>query len=80
MKYFFLFIALLAIFAAIMALIFLDRSVWPQYLRRAVIAAVINFGFYYSLDWAERSGKKREKMNAQVKPKGPAKGGKMWLP
>jgi len=57
-----LFIAILATVAAILTLLFLDRSEWPSNLRKSVGAAVLNFGLFFFLRYAEKKGKEREKL------------------
>lgn len=60
-KAFFLFIAVLATCASVLTVLFLDRSEWPEQLRKTIGAAVLNFGIYAWLRWAEKTGKEREK-------------------
>lgn len=71
---FFLFIAILATCAAILTVLFLDRSEWPQYLRKSLGSAAFNFGVYYFLRWAEKTAEDREKQSPPRLDSGNEKG------
>jgi len=75
MKTFCLGIAILAVCAALLAFFFGNPQDLEQNLRKTIGAAVLNFGLYFFLRWAEKTGKEREAReksgNKKERKKGP---------
>jgi len=67
MKIFCLCIAILATCAALLAVFFGDPHDLEQNLRKSIGAAILNFGLYAALHWAEKTGKRREAREKNAK-------------